>query len=116
MYFVTCFNEHWMESLRRFAGLSSFSDAQGQGAAEARSRCFGYFAKRSDAERAVLANSMDLHECLYTWCVIEHLPEGIHPLGDADQNLWFRWSEQAQAWQPCQQPEECEQSVNFSLG
>lgn len=116
MYFVTCFDERWMENLRRCMGLSKPAEGEPLYLEEARSRCFGYFGDRADAERAVPANSMDLQERLYRWCVIEHLPQGIHPLGDSSQNLWFCWSETARAWQPCPQPPECEQTVNFSLG
>jgi len=110
MHFITCFDENYLENARRFQSpkpehLDEKRNVQYLSAAH---RTFGYFLDREQAVQAVLRNAGDLHECLYTWCVVETLDEGIHPLGDLENpganETWFHWNEQTDRWEPVQRP------------
>lgn len=110
MHFITCFDENYLENSRRFQGGNDVPrDAQGRVEyLRASHRTFGYFADHARAVEAVLRNEMDLHECLYTWCVVETLGEGIHPFGDLDHpgsnETWFRWDLVQGRWEPVSRP------------
>ncbi len=124
MHFITCFDERYMENARRFNGGEPYAP---EGAPEtkylegASHRTFGYFSSLERALQAVRRNEYDLHECLYTWCVVETLGEGIHPVFDIENigsnERWFRWSDEGQQWEPVQRPEWFQSVIGgFALG
>ena len=112
MHFITCFDDRWMDNTRRFVAEAG---APAEYHAETASRCFGYFAAFERARQAVANNEMDLHERLYTYCVIEYLPQGIHPAQPDGQTHWFRWTDDA-GWQSIEQPACTRQILGFALG
>ncbi len=123
MHFITCFDENWLENQRRFFGFVECPRDDGKAVyLSSHTRTFGYFVELERALQAVRRNEMDLHECLYTWCVVEHLPEGIHPMGaDLDalgsNEHWFRWDYELRAWQSTSRPAELERVCGgFALG
>ncbi len=109
-YFITCFDDRWMESTRRF-----FDNEQSNGETGS-SQCFGYYADRAKAEAAVERNACDLHECLYTWAVVEGLPEGIHPGPPHNDEFetWYQWVDGK--WTRAIKPECLRQMASFSIG
>ena len=116
MYFITCFDRRWLENAELMCAENPPRDSDGKLPyhANTATRCFGYFSDLARAKAAVERNEMDLHECLYIYCVIEHLPEGIHPLDLDTPPLWYGWRENA--WTPIEAPEATRQMIGFALG
>jgi hypothetical protein len=55
---------------------------------DTRPRCWGWFSRLEDAERAVIGNHTDMFEAAYyTHAVIEEMPEGLIPI--AQNEYWF---------------------------
>jgi hypothetical protein len=75
-------------------------------------RCFGYYVDLYDAKDAVLGNMMDIHECLYTYVVIENIEEGIH--GECSYQKWFEWKENK--WSECETPNWAKGIINWAIG
>lgn len=121
MYFISCFDANWMQNQRWFFGHEPAPrDENGrvqylQGA----NRCFGYYPTQEEALAAVRENRGDLQECLYAWCVVEHVPAGIHAYS-MDAPVWFRWAPGASrregTWEPAERPPETQQLLGFSIG
>ena len=123
MHFITCFDSNWLQNKRWFNGTEEAPRGEDGRVAylPASSRCFGYFSDRERALAAVERNEMDLHECRYTLCVVEYLPEGIHALGGENHLSWFRWqyvddSRDEGCWVACEQPPETTNLCGFALG
>ena len=79
-----------------------------------RSRCFGYFATWEEAHATVTDNIGSLHESIYDFIVIEHIPAGIHAIPDEEH--WYYWCERLNCWQPDQKPAEFQGLINWAIG
>jgi len=79
-------------------------------------RCFGFHLDLFTAIDSVSDNVGNMHECIYDYIVIEHFSPGIHPI--ADNDVWFRWSEDAPVgWAKMDhKPSEFEGIINFAIG
>ena len=77
-------------------------------------RCFGYFKHRRDALKAAENNWADMHECYYDLLVIEHMPEGLHPM--PKEEIWFRWDDGMSKWIQIEKPTRFEHVVSFGIG
>jgi len=68
------------------------------------SRCWGWYPTYKDASEAVKLNDGDMHECSYTYIVIERIPWGT--LGSSYPNYkimqWFKWKNNK--WKKCKPP------------
>ncbi len=80
------------------------------------SRCFGYFEDRDRALEAVKGNWADMHEGNFNFLVIEHIPQGIHPV--PQNETWFSWSPyHGGHWKLlAYKPEWSNHIVNWALG
>lgn len=78
------------------------------------SRVFGFFEEHVKALRAVVNDTGNMHECLYSHIVLEGIYEGIHPEVVAEE--WFEWDQLNGCWRSCDKPKELEHIVNFSIG
>ena len=109
-YFITCFDDRWMENTRRFFDNEQPTGEQGS------TRCFGYYADRGVAESAVERNACDLHECLYTWAVVEGVGEGIHAgaMTDGENQTWYQWVDGK--WTRAVRPNYLSNICGFSIG
>lgn len=125
MYFITCFDENWLENCRFFHGLAKVPrDKDGQALYKKGSkRCFGYYPDKESALAAVSANVCNIQEYCYSVCVVEYLASGIHALSGKVDQTWFRWTvpadEASQSdgqWLKISRPAETQQIVNFALG
>lgn len=84
MYFITCFSELKLDE-------TGYPDL---GAV----RTMGYYPKYEMAEEDLNSNNCNMHEYLYTYAVIEEIPEGIYQTCtartffkfDKDKNGYFR--------------------------
>lgn len=52
-------------------------------------RSVGYYKNYSDAAEVIKTNQCDIFESLYTYAVIETLPEGLYPSSSADYAVEF---------------------------
>jgi hypothetical protein len=75
-------------------------------------RTFGFYAEYSDAVVAILANTMNMHECIYDYIVLEKIGEGIHP--QTEEEYWFKWN--GSKWEMCEKPAFVCFICNFALG
>lgn len=60
------------------------------------SRTFGHYRSLKRAMQAVRDNRGEMHECLYTYLVVESVPEGV--LAQAKALHWFRWDGRKRGW------------------
>lgn len=117
MFFITCFDANWLENLRRMATGAPRDESGKMLYLRQHRRCFGYFAGKSRAIAAVERNEDDLQECLYSYCVVEELSEGIHPIPhelDGSNTTWFKWEDYSGRWVRIDQPEETRKSICFA--
>lgn len=77
MYFVTCFQRYEQTRL----GVPDIGC----------SRTFGYYNDRDTAIKMVELNNLDIQERVYTYAVIEFIPEGLYNL--AEERIFFKWNE-----------------------
>lgn len=79
-------------------------------------RCFGYYFNFEEAKQAVLENRGNIHECVYTFCVIEEYAPGIHSLGI--QKAWFiyDWIVTKKWTQLEESPYKWDNTSNYALG
>jgi hypothetical protein len=90
-----------------------------QGAEIVRSRTWGWFAKFTDAEKAVLENHTDLFEMhYYTHAVIEEYPPGL--LAIAKTERWYKASYSRKRHgplvAPVKKPRQLKRVINFGIG
>lgn len=98
MYFITCFRKYEIDK-------NGWPDL---GA----SRTFGYYNDRDVAIRMVELNNLDIHECLYTYAVIEHIPEGLYNL--ATERIFFKWNEDKEIYEMIEPIKDC--FGNYAFG
>lgn len=106
MYFITCLDENYLQNARWFSGEHA-APRDAEGAVEYRAsnvRTFGYFEDLARALLAVERNEQDLHECAYTWCVVERVGPGIHAGALTDESWWFQWDFEGRRWTPATRP------------
>lgn len=77
-----------------------------------KTRTFGYYRGWSKAYQAVKENRYDMHECLYSYLVMERIGEGVHALATDEQ--WFRWG--GSRWVACRKPTALQGLTNWALG
>ena len=80
MYFITCLEKDGNEMKN---GKPDYGDT----------RTFGYEETYEEAERALNRNVCDMHEFLYSFAVIENIPEGkINTEKEEEENrTWFEY-------------------------
>ncbi len=77
-------------------------------------RTFGYYFSKDSAIKAVKENQSDIHECLYTYVVIEAIPEGIHR--NVIEKIWFRWNTQTKKWNKLNKEPKIAKFCNWAMG
>jgi hypothetical protein len=67
-------------------------------------RCWGYTDSFDKAEKSVLENYTDFHECSYQWAVIEeHVMDAFAvPTGN---RKWYHWDEKKRCYKKCKEPQ-----------
>jgi len=75
------------------------------------SRCFGWYEHLEDAVDIVENNRSDIHECAYTYAVIEEVSSG--PCSPAVDLMWFKWNRDDEAYISCDKPAELERITGF---
>ncbi len=75
-------------------------------------RTFGYYKGWNKAYAAVKENRCNMHECLYTYLVMENIGEGVHALCTDEQ--WFKWT--GKRWKDCRKPAWAKGMTNWALG
>ena len=79
------------------------------------SRTFGFYEHYNDARNAVKENRGNMHECLYSYLVIEYIEEGIHQ--EALQELWYKYNIVLMRWEELKnKPPEFKWVSNFAMG
>lgn len=119
MYFINCFDDNYLENAQATLAENPPRDVTtGQVIyhQQAAHRRFGYFVDKTTVVRAVRENWGDLQEHLYSYCVVEFLPEGSHPFPDEQDRTWFKWDSGNQKWAPCEQPAVFDSFAGFALG
>ena len=75
------------------------------------SRCFGWYAELDDAKMIIESNAMDIHECCFTYAVVEEMKSG--PYQPAKAVAWYKWDHDEEAYLPIDCPEELENRYGF---
>lgn len=86
MYFITTFTKH-EKNKRGFTDLGS-------------TRTIGYYNNKEAAIAAVLENSGDIWETVYTYAVVEYLKPGLYPLALSRDRWFFKWSMDTMQYEP----------------
>ena len=100
MYFITCFGKCGANEL----GWFDYGDK----------RTFGYYEDYDNAKTAVEANSLDIHEGIYAFAVIERILPGTLPL--AEEIAWFRWDDEKDEFVKTDKPECTYGTCNHAFG
>lgn len=100
MFFITCFQKCELAS-DKFPKIGA-------------TRTFGYFPTKDLAEEALRSNSCDMYEYLYSYAVLEEIPEGIHPI--CNNRAFFRFDPDKNGYFPIEEPKIFEHYLNFALG
>lgn len=79
-----------------------------------RSRCFGYFTTLWESHNAIVNNTLDIHEGIYFYGVIEYIEQGIHQI--ASERWFYKYNEELDEFEIINEPEELKHIVNFSIG
>lgn len=79
------------------------------------SRCWGYEATFEEAERKVLENYTDIHECTDDWVIIEEHAMDVFAMGTG-RFQWYHWNEDKQTYERCRQPDWAKQVVYWGIG
>ena len=78
------------------------------------SRCIGYFSKQEDAIETIESNWGDFWETIYSYAVIENVPEGVYQL---DFNpLWFKYDTNTEKYKQIDRPKETLHQCGFGIG
>jgi len=78
------------------------------------SRCVGYEYSKQMAIDMVVGNNGDIHEDLYSHCVIEEVGVGLYP--QIKSFLWFEWDKDTEAYRHCCVPDGQEFIRNYGIG
>ena len=76
--------------------------------------CFGFFARKPDAMKAIAENCTDMFECYYSYLVLEEIPEGLRR--SVKNETWFLWDRKQKKWAQVEKPKKFEGTTNFSIG
>jgi hypothetical protein len=77
-------------------------------------RCFGYYSSFNTADIAVKQNTLDIHEYLYDYMVIEKVEEGLYPIC---LDRWFyKWHSGINQFVPMEEPECLKHIINLGIG
>lgn len=77
-------------------------------------RTFGYKENLEDAKLALHENWCDMHECLYSYAVIENIPYGKTYKKNNDR-IWFKYDKDKDGFFEIEQPNHHKIEENFSL-
>jgi hypothetical protein len=75
------------------------------------SRCMGWYENLEDAVDVLEHNRMDVHECSFTYAVIEKARSG--PYAQAFEVQWYIWDEEREGYIECDKPSELEHVAHF---
>jgi len=105
-------------------GVDSFEDGPDVWK-DKNSRCWGYTDTFEKAEKDVLGNYTDIHECSYQWVIIEEHVMDVFAMGTG-RFQWYHWNDKKEdvpEWQShlggyerCRQPEWAKQVVHWGIG
>jgi hypothetical protein len=81
-----------------------------------RTRCVGYYNKKSDAIKAVENNDCDIYECgYYPFAVIETVGQGIYDINR--EEIWFEWNKAKSQYEIlANKPEMFKQTCCYGIG
>lgn len=77
-------------------------------------RTFGFFEEKNKAFQAVKENWCDLHECLYTYAIVEYITEGIHSF--CEERWFFEYNFETRGFDEIKEPEGYKTFTNFAIG
>jgi len=79
-------------------------------------RCMGYRIKLEDAIGTVKTNAADIHECSFTYAVIEKYGEGMY--ADPEEIQWYIWEgdDETGGYKECERPEPLKKIISFGIG
>lgn len=74
-------------------------------------RTWAWYSDKDSALLDIRENAGDMHECYYSYLVLEAIPEGPWP--NPVEPEWFEWKG---SWVACACPEKYQGVCNFAIG
>lgn len=126
IYFITGFNESYMNGLKLFNGDIEYPDGFSTWSKDEKTlwrhnrreskRTFGYFKDIDTAREAVTNNWCNIFETDYMYVVIESIHEGVHGFSDIDKVEWYKYDLATEKYYKIDQPEYTKCLCNFGCG